>query len=250
MIFAPGWRGRCTGRSIRRGLVGDRDFHRTCPRQPAASGSVRIWAAQNAWRHFRRSRDRAEGIHDRITAAGAVTVILAWLLAHLRGARADEVLALRRIELGIGGWIAIVAGFLAVLYLLIIAVTQLLGIDTSQSQGLVEKAMRVLPAIGSIRSSWPVLRLPPPIRGADVPGADFRGLVADSAWHFGAAVPTSLVWSLIHITEPWYAVGLIFVMGLILSFLLVRFGSLWVTFVCHAVWNGIYSLALLALPQT
>jgi membrane protease YdiL (CAAX protease family) len=58
------------------------------------------------------------------------------------------------------------------------------------------------------------------------------------------------MWASIHITEPLHAIALIFVMGLLLSALLIRFGSLWVTVVCHAVWNGIYSLALLALPQT
>jgi membrane protease YdiL (CAAX protease family) len=39
-------------------------------------------------------------------------------------------------------------------------------------------------------------------------------------------------------------------MGLVLSVLLIRFGSLWVTIVCHGLWNGIYSLALVALPQS
>ena len=53
-----------------------------------------------------------------------------------------------------------------------------------------------------------------------------------------------------HITEPWLAVGIIFVMGLVLGALLIRFGSLWVTMACHGIWNGVYALMIFwAQPQ-
>ena len=66
----------------------------------------------------------------------------------------------------------------------------------------------------------------------------------------GATLITSALWSLLHITEPWLAVGIIFMMGLALGALLIRFGSLWVTMVCHGIWNGMYSLFILwSLPQ-
>ena len=56
---------------------------------------------------------------------------------------------------------------------------------------------------------------------------------------------TSIAWALLHATEPWLSIGLIFLMGLVLGFLLIRFGSLWVTIICHGVWNSIYSLMIL-----
>lgn len=35
---------------------------------------------------------------------------------------------------------------------------------------------------------------------------------------------------------------MIFVMGLIFGWMMYRFGSLWVTIICHAVWNGTFAL--------
>ena len=61
----------------------------------------------------------------------------------------------------------------------------------------------------------------------------------------GAVVLTAAGWSLIHgASAPWLFVGIIFVMGLVLGLLLLRFGSLWVTIVCHCVWNSLSSLAI------
>jgi len=39
-------------------------------------------------------------------------------------------------------------------------------------------------------------------------------------------------------------VGVLFVMGLALGLLLLRFGSLWVTICCHILWNVISSGAM------
>ena len=67
---------------------------------------------------------------------------------------------------------------------------------------------------------------------------------------WGDELITSVLWSLLHLTEPWLAIGIIFMMGLTLGTLLIRFGSLWVTIACHSVWNGFYSLVILeSLPQ-
>jgi membrane protease YdiL (CAAX protease family) len=60
----------------------------------------------------------------------------------------------------------------------------------------------------------------------------------------GATVVTALAWSLLHVTEPWLTVGLIFGMGLVFGWMMYRFGSLWVTLACHALWNTSYSLLI------
>ena len=62
----------------------------------------------------------------------------------------------------------------------------------------------------------------------------------------GATVVTSALWALLHLSEPWLSVGLIFVMGLVFGWMIYRFGSLWVTMVAHAVWNASYALLIFA----
>ena len=62
----------------------------------------------------------------------------------------------------------------------------------------------------------------------------------------GATLVTAALWSLLHLTEPWFSVALIFVMGLVFGFLMWRFGSIRVTIACHALWNGAYSLMMFA----
>ena len=50
----------------------------------------------------------------------------------------------------------------------------------------------------------------------------------------GAVFITAAAWAVVHgMAAPWLFVFIIFVMGLVLGWLLLRFGSLWVTIVCH-----------------
>ena len=182
--------------------------------------------------------------------AGLATAGLAWALAHVGGGRPKVVLALRFPALGIGGWLVVLFGFLLVLYLVIAVAVSSLSIDTT-SKGMVERAMADLakdPAYGAMAAG--IVIGAPLAEELTFRGQIFTSLSQTRLGFTGTAVLTSLAWASIHLTEPLYAVALIFVMGLALSTLLIRFGSLWVTFACHAIWNGIYTLALLALPQT
>jgi membrane protease YdiL (CAAX protease family) len=182
--------------------------------------------------------------------AGLVTAGLAWGLAHLRGGQPNEALALRIPALGPGGWIVVVLGFLFVIYLFIALAVYSHSIETS-AKGVVEAAMAGLASDPAYAAMVGGIAIGAPLaEELTFRGQIFAALSRSRLGLPGAAVLTSLVWASIHITEPLYAIGLIFVMGLALSLLLIRFGSLWVTFACHAVWNGIYSLALLAFSQT
>jgi hypothetical protein len=58
----------------------------------------------------------------------------------------------------------------------------------------------------------------------------------------GTSVVTSAGWALLHASEPWLSIGLIFIMGLAFGWMMYRFGSLWVPVICHGAWNGIYAL--------
>jgi uncharacterized protein len=56
------------------------------------------------------------------------------------------------------------------------------------------------------------------------------------------------VWAIIHVTQPWINIALIFFMGLVLGGLLLRFGSIWVPVACHCVWNLLTTIMLFNAP--
>ena len=200
-----------------------------------------------------------------IFPASVLTAILAWQLAKIRGGRPWEILALRWPDLGWLGWLCVVGGFLVVMYGAIFVFVTVFQIDladytpgpdgqspTSGSAGLVKEAMFDL--ANEPLLFW--LALPAVAIGAPLAeefvfrGQLFAALAQSRAGFSGATLMTSALWSLLHISEPWLAIGIIFIMGLALGALLIRFGSLWVTIICHGVWNGLYSLAIFgSLPQ-
>jgi membrane protease YdiL (CAAX protease family) len=194
-----------------------------------------------------------------ILPASLVIAVAACRLAGQRGGTVRRVLNLRRPELSALGWLALVAGFMLVMYAAIIILVLILGIDladytpgadgqspSSGSAGLVKEAvfdlanepllfLAVLPsiAIGAPLAEELIFR-----------GQLFSALAGTRLGVAGATVLTSALWALLHVTEPWLSIGLIFVMGLVLGFLMYRFGSLWVAMVCHGAWNGIYALMI------
>jgi membrane protease YdiL (CAAX protease family) len=183
--------------------------------------------------------------------SGLVTACLCLILARQREADPRDVLALRFPALGVLGWIFIVGGFVLAINLLFYALALLFQLDLNSS-GIVEQ--------GAMQYGNDPLYFV--IAGGLVFGAPvaeeflFRGqlfaaLAQTPLGIAGASVITSSVWALMHgLTEPLYVVALLFVMGLALCWLLVRFGSLWVTIACHAAWNAIQAYVLYALaPQ-
>ena len=157
------------------------------------------------------------------------------------------------------GWGVVMAGFMVAMYAAIIAIVLIFQIDMSQytpgpdgqspktgSAGAVKEAMfdianepwlflLVFPsvAIGAPRAEEVIFR-----------GQLFSALSSTRIGPFGTTLLTALMWSMLHVTEPWLSIGLIFVMGLIFGWLMVRFGSLWLTIACHGLWNGLYSLLI------
>jgi membrane protease YdiL (CAAX protease family) len=75
-------------------------------------------------------------------------------------------------------------------------------------------------------------------------GQIFAALAQSRLGATGASLITSGLWACVHITEPFHVMALLFLMGLALAWLLVRFGSLWPPILCHAAWNGLQALAL------
>lgn len=182
--------------------------------------------------------------------ASLATAGIAWLAVRRLGADPGQVLALRVPDLGLFGWAAAVGGFFVGINVLFLLLASLFGFDLNSS-GLVEK--------GTMQFGHdPLFFL---IAGGLVIGAPmaeefiFRGqifaaLALTPLGTSGASLITSALWAGTHApTQPLHVVGLLFLMGLLLAWLLVRFGSLWVTIACHAAWNAMSAAALYSMAS-
>lgn len=194
-----------------------------------------------------------------IFPASLVVAGLAWWLAGRFGGVPAHVLSLRWPRLTPVGWVALILGFMLVMYAAIILIVLVFHIDMSQytpgpngqspksgSAGAVKEAM-----FDIANEPWLFALVFPSIAiGAPLAeeltfrGQLFSALSRTRLGVAGATLATALMWSLLHVTEPWLSIGLIFVMGLIFGWMMWRFGSLWLTIACHGVWNGFYALLI------
>ena len=153
-------------------------------------------------------------------------------------------------RLGIGGWLIVIISFLVIVGLLVIGLFSLSGADPATSKGLVEKSIQQL-AADKFRFA---LAVPGIVLGAPVAeellfrGFLFAALLPTRLGKVGTVCITAVLWALAHAgPAPWVAVAGIFIIGLALGVILLRFGSLWITIVLHALWNGIQTLGLFYL---
>lgn len=196
-----------------------------------------------------------------IFPAALIVAGLGYWLAGRRGGEARRVLSLGWPCLTPLGWAAVIAGFMVVMYAAILTVVLAMGIDMSQytpgpdgqspktgSAGLVKEAMFDI-------SNEPLLFLivfpsiaigAPLVEELIFRGQLFSALSQTRLGVAGTTVVTAALWSLLHVTEPWLSITLIFIMGLVFGWMMYRFGSLWVTIVCHGVWNGFYAMLIFA----
>ncbi len=207
------------------------------------------------------------GVTPSVTKAALVSIFpaslivagLAYWLAGLRGGVPAEVLNLRWPRLSLIGWLLLVIGFMLAMYAAIMAIVLIFHIDVSQytpgSHGESPKsgsAGAVKEAMFDISNTPWLFALVFPSIAIGAPLAEeliFRGQLfsALSQTRLGVAgttLVTAAMWSLLHVTEPWLSIGLIFVMGLIFGWMMWRFGSLWLTVACHGIWNGFYALVI------
>lgn len=196
-----------------------------------------------------------------IFPASLIVVALGWWLAGRRGGEPARVLSLRRPRLSGLGWAALLICFIIVMYASIMSIVLALGIDLTQytpgpngqsphsgSAGLVKEAMFDIanePLL--FLAVYPSIAIGAPLAEEVIfRGQLFSALSTTRLGVAGTTVLTSALWALLHVTEPWLSIGLIFVMGLLFGWMMWRFGSLWVTIICHGVWNGLYALLIFA----
>ncbi len=197
--------------------------------------------------------------------AALISVPLFIWVARLRNGKARDRLALRFPDLGWLGWLSLIIGFVITMFAVIALLATVLGVDMANytpspdgtkphgdSAGMIESMMFELvkePIIFWL--AFLSLAIGAPLAEEFIfRGQLFAALKQSSVGGIGAVVISSAAWSILHINtslpEPWFAIGIIFTMGLVLGWLLLRFGSLWVTIILHGVWNGFYALMALA----
>ena len=194
-----------------------------------------------------------------ILPASLITAACAYGLAGLRGGNPRAVLNMRWPRFTLLGWLMLVAGFMVAMYAVILVIVTVLGIDLSQytpgpdgqspetgSAGLVKEAM--FDIANTPRLFWMVF--PSVALGAPIAeelifrGQLFSALSQTRLGVSGTSMITSGLWAIMHVSEPWLSVALIFIMGLAFGWMMYRFGSIWVTMACHAAWNSIYALVI------
>jgi membrane protease YdiL (CAAX protease family) len=193
--------------------------------------------------------------------ASLLVALAAWRLARMRGGNPASVLNLRLPRLTALGWAALVVGFMAVMYVVIIVIVLSLGIDLAQYTPGPDGKSPVTGSAGEVKEAmfdianepWLFLLVFPSIAlGAPIAeevifrGQLFSALSLTRLGVSGTAVVTSAIWAVLHWSEPWFSIALIFLMGLAFGWLMYRFGSLWVTIACHGAWNATYAIIIFA----
>jgi uncharacterized protein len=183
-----------------------------------------------------------------------------WKFAGLANATGKKGVPLHVPDLGVAGWLVTVVGLLVFMWAAFALTFTVLGIDPetyaptkdglndpNSLSGMVEKIMADLsdePVLFALALPGVTIAVPI-VEELIFRGALFSALRQSWFGKTGAVVISALAWSVVHgLAAPWLFVFIIFLMGLALGWLLLRFGSLTVTIVCHAAWNMFSSLAI------
>jgi uncharacterized protein len=153
-------------------------------------------------------------------------------------------------SLGFIGWLILILLFIIAMALAMNGAYWVTGFDPKQGSGVIEKAMAELTANPMVFSlSLPSIILAAPLAEEFLfRGILFAGLTNTPVGRTGAVLITAGLWALAHaFGAPWINVGVLFIMGVVLGLLLLRFGSLWVPIVLHTAWNTMTSLAIFAV---
>lgn len=202
-----------------------------------------------------------------IFPAGVVTLFLGIWLGKFGLPKRNGKILLRWPKLGWLGWSVTVLGFVILMFIVLNLIFYSFGIDPAtyttssaglgdakSSAGLVEKTVAGMAA----NQPWLfALAIPAIVFGAPLAeeitfrGPLFSALVNSPVGKVGAVIITAALWAGPHaVSAPPLFVGLLFVMGIALGLVLLRFGSLWVTIACHSAWNLFTAFGLLAAGLT
>lgn len=168
--------------------------------------------------------------------AGQTAAVLAILFfSTLRRGRMASVLALGAPPMGIKAFVVGLVAFLAFTMLAGFVINLIFPHDQ------LEDLKKLAPLVQS--GIWPLTLLSITAGAALSEELLFRGFLFSALLRSplgvnGTAVVTSALWTLLHVGYSGQGLLLVFILGLVFSALLVRFGSLWVPIFCHAVYNA------------
>lgn len=170
----------------------------------------------------------------------ALMIALTLVASSLFGGRARDVLALRTVP---GGWRTYAGAFLAMTAFQVL----LAGVEQFMRHDMLTD---LRPFVGLVRG--PDWVLTAAVVGIGAPLSEellFRGfllaaLARTRLGFWGAALVSALLWAGLHAGYSTVGLAEVFAIGLFLSWLLWRTGSLRVAIFCHALYNSLILLAL------
>lgn len=157
------------------------------------------------------------------------------------------VLQLRMPNLGWGGWTLLLVGFVGGIFAIYQLFFMALGLNPKDYEGLVEQTMA---GISMEPKMFPFVALSavvaaPVVEELVFRGAFFAALVASPVGRIGAVLITSGLFAAVHATGAyWPNLCMIFLMGMFLGLLMLRFSSIWLTIICHGTWNAVQTVLL------
>jgi uncharacterized protein len=192
--------------------------------------------------------------------SGVLTILVTWWMIRFATPGTPRGLPLHVPDLGIAGWAAVIVGFCLLVLAIYFGLFAIAGIDPStyaptadglndpnSAAGMAEKALADLadePLLFAL--AVPGVAIAVPIAEEMLfRGPLFAALTKSRVGPWGAVLLTAAAWAMVHVTAPWMFIAVIFAMGLVLGALLLRFGSVLITIVCHCIWNAYTSLAIL-----
>jgi len=192
--------------------------------------------------------------------AGLPVAVLALWLAQFGLPSRGGKLPLEWPKIGILGWVLLLISFAIFMGLVFNLLFTALGIDPAtyetsakgladakSNAGLVEKTLADLaqdPLLFAFAMPGVIIAAPL-AEELMFRGALFAGIANSKLGRPGAVLITAALWAFAHGgAAPLMFIAVLFIMGIVLGLLLLRFGSLWVTIACHTAWNALSTIAM------
>jgi membrane protease YdiL (CAAX protease family) len=200
-----------------------------------------------------------------LAPAGFASVLTAFLFARFRPAGSNSPLPFQWPRLGFLGWALIIIGFMVAMYVVAALFAFIANVNPNEYSPFGEgdkagsKAGGVEKSVAGLAGSPVLLTLGllgvvifgPLAEEVIFRGLFFSALINTRLGRPGTVVVTSAVWALLHLSAaPIFFVSILFVMGLLLGYLLLKFGSLWVPLLCHMLWNSMFAVAMVYMAFT
>ncbi len=174
-------------------------------------------------------------------AGQALTVVLTLLAGGLSAERRADVLALKRPA---QGWAVVPWALLPLFIITGLWTAALLFLKPTT----IYEDLRPFQELMHGSAMWvmlPVIAIGAPLSEELLfRGFVFSGLAKTRLGFWGTALLTTILWTALHAGYSAYGLIEVLGIGLYFSWLLIRTGSVWVTILCHALYNSVIAIAL------